>query len=85
MSLLETLARLDAERDAAEGKQKQRIVDLEAENTELRKLLSAATDLSSRRTLAIGCLISHLRAQGMSREQIDALTLGSLDLRSEGD
>lgn len=79
--ILEALAQLDDERDAAEGKLKQRIMDLETENTELRKLLSASTDLSSRRTLAIGFLISHLRAQGLSREQIDALTHGSLDLR----
>lgn len=78
--ILEALAQLDDERDAAEGKLKQRIMDLETENTELRKLLSASTDLSSRRTLAIGFLISHLRAQGLSRVQIDALTHGSLDL-----
>jgi hypothetical protein len=78
--ILDTLTALDAERDAEELRLKMRVAELEQTNRELRELLVASTDLSSRHTAALGFLIDHLRGQGLGREQIDALTLGALRL-----
>lgn len=81
--ILEALVALDAKRDAREREQEQRVSELTAENAELTKLLQTATAMSSRRTMALGLMIAHLQAQGLTREQIDRLTMGTLDLDSE--
>lgn len=78
--ILDTLAALDAARDARERELEQRVAELEAENRKLREMLQKSTELVSRRTLAVSFLMTHLRDQGMTREQIAALTHGMLEI-----
>ena len=42
--------------------------------------LMEATALLSRHTMALGFLLNHLKAQGMTLEDIDRLTLNALNL-----
>ncbi len=85
--ILDTLAVLDAERDAREQYLAQRVAELEAESKaeskELREMLRKSTELVNQRTLTVGFLITHLREQGLGREQIEAIMSGTLDLRQE--
>ncbi len=66
------ITRLRGERDA-----------LVKENSELNALLQTTSTLLSRRTLAIGLLLSELQ-KTMSVDQIDALTMGNLDINRGG-
>lgn len=81
--ILDTLAELDVARDARERELEQRVAELKRESAELRELLRQSTELASRHTLAVGFLITHLRDQGLGRDQIVALTCGTLDLGQE--
>ncbi len=53
------------------------------ENSELNTLLQTTSTLLSRRTLAIGLLLSELQ-KTMTVNQIDALTMGNLDIHKGG-
>lgn len=78
--ILSALAQIDAERDFVEADLRRQVAELKVENTAQFKLIQEATSLSSRRHLAIALMIGYLREQGLSREQIDRLTAGNLDL-----
>ena len=81
--ILEALARVDRERDATEGSLREQIRHLTTHNAYLTEQLRQAASLLSKRTLAIALMLGRLQALGMSREEIDALTAGNLDLSEE--
>ena len=55
--------------------------NLRADNRRLHRLLMASTALCSAHTAAAGFLAAHLHRQGVSLEEIERLTCGTLPLR----
>lgn len=81
--ILRALADIDADRDATEQMLLKQVTELRTSNSELLKELQAVVALLSRRTVATGLMIAHLKSKGMTLEELDRLTLGNLDLKGD--